>query len=384
MTVRQDVRIAIVERDHRHAPPSWFESDWIGSPYADQEWLAWWRDAFDQTERPDTFSLILYRASEPVAVLPLQITAMAGATMCLWQGGAFQNSNSGRYSSDWLERQTASSINDVLRILPGCLNRTIDLFCFIKQPPMINSRPNPFAEVGRRCVCSDALFATRMSDDFQRWVTNRRSGSSMKKLRQKIRQLSKVAGPVHLAEGSSSAERRRYLSAFKSQRQEMRRLGRVPNPFDDPARERFIDGVTLGQNSPGVRIFALEAGGRICAVQLCLVRHDYCSMFASSVDYALAKYSPGRLMEYLLLQRLHREGIWRIDFGLGNQAYKSEWAEPFDLYNNFLSCSRSGAVLSEYLIRKQAVRRFLKRSRRLQPPIKRMQSFLLMRGAKAR
>jgi CelD/BcsL family acetyltransferase involved in cellulose biosynthesis len=89
-----------------------------------------------------------------------------------------------------------------------------------------------------------------------------------------------------------------------------------------------------------------EHEGHIAAVAALSRKGDHVICQFASIDEALvAEASPGELLFWLMIERLHREGVALFDFGIGDQNYKRSWC-PMETtqHDLFLPISGIGHV----------------------------------------
>lgn len=78
----------------------------------------------------------------------------------------------------------------------------------------------------------------------------------------------------------------------------------------------------------GLKLAVLRAGDAIVAAELGLTSGDRHHLWFPIYDTAFARYSPGSLMTLATLRAAAEQGIARVDFGPGGEAYKHDFAEP--------------------------------------------------------
>ena len=205
-----------------------------------------------------------------------------------------------------------------------------------------------------------------MEGDFLGWEKVKRNRDSRNRLRRKNKQLELNVGKIDIINARASDEIDRILAAFFEQRAHMAAIGRIPNPFSDPRRQAFLREAAIGSlnQSDGFRLHALEASGRILATHGALFSGDYMSGYMTSMDEDFARYSPGKILQREVLRLAHEEGVREFDFGLGDDAYKAEWAERVDLYDVLVPLTWKGRVAALIIAARLRLLYMLKRSTR--------------------
>jgi CelD/BcsL family acetyltransferase involved in cellulose biosynthesis len=77
----------------------------------------------------------------------------------------------------------------------------------------------------------------------------------------------------------------------------------------------------------GLRLATLRAGDKVVAAELGLTGGDRHHLWFPVYDTAYARYSPGHLMTLETLRVAAGQGISRVDFGAGGEAYKRDFAQ---------------------------------------------------------
>lgn len=340
-----------------------FESGAMKLPYQNPDWLqAWTTHLLPRNARP----LIVVGTVEGkiVVLLPLMIVKVFGATVCRWLGGGMQNVNAGIFDRGWLKRARPADMDMLLRRVAERLPE-IALFHLERQPNELFGVANPLAAVGTAIGHCDPLYRTTMGNDFEQWEKERRSRGSRNRLRRRRKHLDETHGPVQIVKAGTKEHVETILAAFQRQRQHSSRTGRIPNPFAGRKVQGFITAAALSglDRKDGLHLFALQAGDGIVAVSMALrngLRH---SGFAISMDESHSEYSPGKVLEREVLQLQHEAGVREIDFGIGDDSYKSEWTDRTELVDSFVPLSARGFAIGIALSRAMQAKGMLKRSR---------------------
>ena len=145
-------------------------------------------------------------------------------------------------------------------------------------------------------------------------------------------------------------EQRALLDLFFRQKAIRFKEAGLPNAFKD-ARIKAALYAMLDRREPGSRDATLqmhalrlkgEHQGHIPAIAALSRKGDHVICQFASIDEALvAEASPGELLFWLMIERLHREGVALFDFGIGNQTYKRSWC-PMETVQHDLFLPISG------------------------------------------
>ena len=95
----------------------------------------------------------------------------------------------------------------------------------------------------------------------------------------------------------------------------------------DPSSLEFVrdSALTKSDDCSGL-ISVLYAGERPIAILLSLRRHQTLSTWFPGYDPDFARFSPGMIMWLAVAEEAARQGVTRIDFGYGEDSYKSRLA----------------------------------------------------------
>lgn len=96
--------------------------------------------------------------------------------------------------------------------------------------------------------------------------------------------------------------------------------------LDTPEYAAFLNRITAeGDPAGAVRIFTLRVDGKLIAVLLGTVDRTWLEYYLSGYDPAWARFSPGAIILAECIGWAHANGR-QFDFRLGNEDYKSIWA----------------------------------------------------------
>lgn len=185
------------------------------------------------------------------------------------------------------------------------------------------------ADWSDRATCAaaakEAGLAVRQFDHFGNWYEDvrgqtwdsyltARPGSLRKTIRRKLRR-------EHAFELFESAERiETGIAAYESVYQ---RSWKEPEPFPRFNAELMRTVAPLGL----LRLGILRFGDTVAAAQIWVVERDRATVLKLAHDEAFKSFSPGTVLTALMLQRLiDVEHVPEIDFGRGDDGYKSAWA----------------------------------------------------------
>ena len=167
------------------------------------------------------------------------------------------------------------------------------------------------------CRCASSIIsATGTSDRGQSWATYLadRPGTLRETIRRKLRREHRfelITGGDRLEAG---------IAEFETV---YRRSWKEPEPFPDFNAALMRAVAPLGM----LRLGVLHIGETAAAAQLWVVESDRATVLKLAHDEAFKAASPGTVLTALMLQRLiDEEHVPEIDFGRGDDGYKSAWA----------------------------------------------------------
>ncbi|MEP3198038.1 MAG: GNAT family N-acetyltransferase [Lentilitoribacter sp.] len=340
------------------------EHNAVMSPYQYSAWILAWYNDTEQNLKSDRRVFVVegWQEDNLVFILPLQITNVFGIKICKWLGPKYQNLNSGIFSKHWLTNQGDVNFSEVLSQIAE-LHGDIDIFQLEKQPLEIGSLMNPLAGVGHKMLHPDPIYITKIDSNFKNWEESKRSKNSIKRLAKKRNALQRIVGSVTIQRVTSSAEVNNAFNTLFSQREQARKTRALPNPVSEVSnlsalKEAAIDGLN---SHNGLRVYTMNSSASILAVN-CFITHDErVSAILSSMDENLAKFSVGRLIERDTLELLIIDRFSVVDFGLGDDRYKMEWAIRERVYDNFVASTHVGHLARHMLVASSFFKRMIKR-----------------------
>ncbi|QWV92762.1 GNAT family N-acetyltransferase [Geomonas oryzisoli] len=124
-----------------------------------------------------------------------------------------------------------------------------------------------------------------------------------------------------------------------------------------PGYDEFYQ--TEASENPHAHISCLTLDGKIIAVHFGYLYGDRFYYLMPAYDPGYAKYSPGRVLTYFLLQHCYSRGVQVFDFALGAEPYKYEWTADQMEETSFIGGGFWGKYLVLALKGKKAIARRL-------------------------
>lgn len=141
-------------------------------------------------------------------------------------------------------------------------------------------------------------------------------------LLKRIRGFEKIGGRYRVV--TDAADRLRVVERLIAQKQRRFEETHVPGFESDPAHRAFIEeGTRIFARAGMLDLCCLEAEGEIIAVLWGLVRDGrYYALMIGHEGGQWKRFSPGRIVYYKTLQRLHGGGLDYLDLGVGDEPWK--------------------------------------------------------------
>lgn len=170
-----------------------------------------------------------------------------------------------------------------------------------------------------------------LSGGWSDWLSRRQAdrGSVFKNLRRAERALARDLGPVRFTLGERDPAVLDHILTRK--REQMERTG-WPDIFGCGWTQALLHRLLASEDEDfGARLAVLRAGDRIVSAEIGLhgagVRHLWFPIYEPD----LRRYAPGQLMTLKTLEACAEQGLTRVDFGAGDESYKSTFADPAEI-----------------------------------------------------
>ena len=217
-----------------------------------------------------------------------------------------------------------SDIHGLVAPTDTCLNLTDILSRLGADRARFSGLIAPGTNEGRGLSVRYAM-AADVSSGFATYEAGRSAGF-LKDKRRRFRTLERDHGPVHFSFEKPTAEMLDRIIAGK--RQQLRRTHQYDIfacGWTGALLHRLAE---ITEADFGLKLAVLRAGDAIVAAELGMTSGDRHHLWFPIYDTAYARYSPGSLMTLETLRAAAEQGIARVDFGPGGEAYKRDFAEP--------------------------------------------------------
>lgn len=320
------------------------------NPYQSRSWLRSWFETIGRDLNCTPEIVVGRRDGQTVFILPLQLERSAGTSTLTFLGHQNGNQNTGLWDADFYRHVTAAEMKD--QLLSVCKQTGADLLKLENVPETWHGRSHPLVFEGA-APSPSPVFARSLPADFGQLFNETHSKSARKNLLRKERHL-QSAGGYSVAKAVDKADKQRAFDAFLQQRAVRAKAAGIPNVFSQaPARE-FLSGVLgLGESEDTqvrdlhpLELWYLEAGGLIRATYLCAEHGKTLYAYSNSVAHDdMLPNSPGLVLIKEIIERAcAAPDISVLDLGLGEERYKTNWAEPVQLMDSLVAITWKGAL----------------------------------------
>jgi len=264
-------------------------------------------------------------------ILPLEIIRSKGVRRAEFIGARHSNINTGLFSAEFLETAgnglTALQRAEIARALRG----KADLMLLRNVPLAWRGRTSPLASLPA-VENQNHAFQLPFLGSFEATLRQVNAKRRRKKFKHQSRILDDKGGYEHVIAGPDQQDA--LLDLFFRQKAVRFKTAGLPDVFQDAPTRTALHRLLLhrdGEESHStLEMHALrlkgEHEGHIPAIAALSRKGDHVICQFASIDETLVpEASPGELLFWLMIERLHREDVALFDFGIGDQGYKRSW-----------------------------------------------------------
>ncbi|MBO6891045.1 MAG: GNAT family N-acetyltransferase [Roseibium sp.] len=358
-----------------------------GNPYQSFDWLNAWYETIGCKLDIEPLIAVARTDEKSVLVLPLAKQKNSGVTTLEFLGHQNGNQNTGIWDADYYETVAQNQITVLLEDI-GRKARA-DLVLLQNVPETWHTRLHPLVLAGATPSPSP-IFTRVLASDFDQLFRETHSKSSRKNLTRKQRHLQSADG-YRVVQASSEEDLRKGFEAFLEQRSRRAVEAGIPNAFSEPAARDFLSRL-LGLGAVGedpekrfIDLWYLEVAGAIRSTYLCVENADTIFAYSNSVAHDdMLPNSPGLvLIKEIIENACARQDIKLLDLGLGEERYKTAWADPVPLKDSRLAFSAKGRVIEHLYALRSGVKTAIRNSKLLWPLVRKLRKIKAGLGASA-
>ncbi|NRP85149.1 hypothetical protein GFPCMMHI_01030 [Ensifer adhaerens] len=322
------------------------ERDDLASLHQSYDWCSAWVETFRHP-------LAIVRGSlgdHTAFILPLEIIHERGVRRAEFIGTRHSNINTGLFSAEFLQGAAEGLTSAQTTAVAEALRGKADIVILRNVPLDWRGRRSPLASLPA-VENQNHAFQLPFLGSFEASLKQVNAKRRRKKFKHQSRLLDAKGGYDYV--NAAPDQQDGLLDLFFEQKATRFREAGLPDVFahapTQAALRRLLrhgnDGVDATLQMHALRLKG-EHEGHIAAVAALSRKGDHVICQFASIDEALvAEASPGELLFWLMIERLHREGVALFDFGIGDQNYKRSWC-PMETtqHDLFLPISGIGHV----------------------------------------
>jgi CelD/BcsL family acetyltransferase involved in cellulose biosynthesis len=331
------------------------------------DWLALWHHHIGLLQDVSPAIVVGRRGDgEPLFLLPLAVVPGIARRL------SFLGSELCDYNAPMLAKEFAQHVppgqfvglwREICRRLQERPQHRHDIVDLVKMPAKVGAQVNPFLGLHVELNPSGAHL-THLAGTWDEFYRSKRSSETRRRDRTKRKKLVEF-GVVRMVTPEAPTEIARTLQTLVEQKSKsFARMG-VANIFARPGcTEFFLDLATNPRTRHLVHVSRLDVGDTWAAINLGLTDRDcYYHVLASYNDGEVSRFGPGAAHLRDLLSYAIDRGLRRFDFTIGDERYKSEWADTTGcLYDHVTSVSARGWPLATLARTRRQLKRTIKQN----------------------
>lgn len=340
-----------------------FEQSADGYPFQTFDFLFTWYRTVGLTQDIHPCIVIVFDDdATPMMLLPLAIRRRASLRFLVWLGGRAADYKAPLIATDFSERLSEKSINELWRDIELHLPAW-DTLCLDAQPELIGCQPNPLAAMATARHPSSAHH-TQLGSDFEAFLKSKRSAKSRSTLRRKHNNLRKYGETTFVLARDEQGIEEALETLFEQKQQNLQELGAAGTVSSSAYRHFYRDLAVQHCGSGFVNLSTLVSGNERVAAHWGLVyRNVFYFLLPSYTSGELRRYSPGSILLQYLFEWSFANNVKRFDFTVGDEQYKDHWCDvEMQMHDRFDGTTIAGAVTSKVLVTATKLKRLIKTS----------------------
>jgi CelD/BcsL family acetyltransferase involved in cellulose biosynthesis len=350
-----------IEDEWRH-----FEVSADCTPFQTYDWLATWHRCIG-SQTGVTAAIVTCRLStgKLLFVLPLAVERKGFVGQLTFLGHESCDYNAPLLAPDLAAHMSPvefrSLWNATRRILQKTAGCNHSLILLDKMPERVGAQLNPMHALATMLNPSGAHI-TALGADWESFYAEKRSSTTRRRDRGKRKKLAEY-GELRVTVPETEAEIQSTLATLLEQKSRwFARLG-VPDLFARPGHSDFFKAIACS-GKHFVHVSRLDVGTTCAAASLGLMfRNCYYYILASYDDGPLSRFGPGVAHLHELMNHAIVQGCDHFDFTIGDESYKSDWADTkIYLYDHVSGATLFGRIVAAAVIARLRVKRSIKNS----------------------
>ncbi|WP_193337785.1 GNAT family N-acetyltransferase [Devosia beringensis] len=352
-----------------------FEAVAVLTPYQRFDWVKALIAAGLESEAGLAIAVIR-RDGETVALLPLAIRQRFGLRVATMLGTTSSN-------GDWLMalprfNPDAATLQVLLRRICQAAGGA-DLVTLYNQPASWQGMDNPVLALAKAPGASNTYVAT-IGPTPVPYIEHRLSTKRRNNITRGMRRLAESFGPLRTVRVNDLPTLEAAHQVFLEQRAARFVEMGVRNIFAEDGFVRLfrqLAPASFGQARPALCLHVLYAGEEIVATCWGAMAGNHYSQYINSTSSGPAsQYSLMAILIGTVMDDLTQAGIVTMDMGLGDFAYKSEWAEREPVFHSVIALTRRGQLAAAASGLRDGLKRQIKQTPWLWTAAKRLRQLL--------
>ncbi|MCV0424435.1 MAG: GNAT family N-acetyltransferase [Roseibium sp.] len=348
-------------------------------PYQSFDWLTAWTETLGKTHDENLVIAIGRIEGEPVVLLPFGLRKTTGVKTLSFLGSEFGNQNTGCWDPSFYADATSEQVMSLL--IETAKQSGADLVSLQNVPEAWLGRRHPLL-LETSTSSPSPIFTRNLMTDFDTLFKDTHSKSARKNLLRKQRHLQSSEG-YRVVKAHTEEDIARGFAAFLEQRSLRASAAGIPNAFSEPAAQDFLSrllglpNVNTGDNTPVMDLWFLEAEGAIRATYLCLEHSETIYAYGNSVAHdEMLPNSPGLvLIKEIIDYACAAPELNILDLGLGEERYKTAWAEPLPLKDSMLAITLTGKARMQFDFARTRAKSAIRNSEVFWPLVRRLRKW---------
>jgi CelD/BcsL family acetyltransferase involved in cellulose biosynthesis len=350
-----------------------------GNPYQSHSWLDAWFNTIGGQRGLQAVVAVARTAEKTVLILPLTLHKQPGVKTLSFLGHQNGNQNTGYWDCEFYSKVKPEQINALLAEI--CNQVGADLLNLQNIPETWLGRKHPLI-LENSSVSPSPIFTRALPADFDTLFRETHSKSSRKNLTRKQRHLEATDG-YRVVKARTPEDLERGFEAFLQQRTKRAAAAGIPNAFSEPSARDFLAtllGVHQDDNDLRERpldLWFLEAGGAIRSTYLCVEQGNTIYAYSNSVAHdEMLPNSPGLvLIKEIIEYACTAPDLEILDLGLGEERYKTAWADPVPLRDCRLAVGLKGQFMERMEMLRIDLKSSIRNSSVIWPVVRKLRKF---------
>jgi len=338
-----------------------FQRDASCTPFQTFEWMSAWQRTIGSATGAEPVVVTLHRHGRTAAVIPLAFQSRGFLRQVTFLGNALCDYNGPLLAPGFAKLFPPMLFLATWEEIKRRLYKRYryNLLVLDKLPERVADQRNPFLALPTFRNASGA-HSMALGEDWETFYAAKRSSTTRRSDKAKRRKM-EAYGAVNFVQASDAAAASRILETLIAQKTQWFGSRGIPVLFREPGVPQFFrELITAAPNL--VHISELKIGDVCAAANFGLrFKGTYFHVLASHGEGPATRFGPGVLHLRELFQFAIQSGCRTFDFTIGDESYKSEWADKkTPLFDHVRGSGIAGSLLMAGLAAKSVAKRAIK------------------------